>query len=73
MTLSSAFTLNSAIILGAVALLCWMAAGFTAVLGTKSEIRHGDAGRSSNYVTTGLAVTGLTALVAMSAVLGLAQ
>jgi hypothetical protein len=73
MTISSALTLNWAIILGAVTLLCWMAAGFTAVLGTKSEIRRGDAGRAAKYATTGFAVTGLTALIAMSAVLGLAQ
>jgi hypothetical protein len=72
MTISSAMTLDWAIILGAVTLLCWMSAGFTAVLGTKSEIRHGDAGRASKYATTGLAVAGFTALIAMSAVLGLA-
>ena len=65
MTIPSAMTLNWAIILGAVTLLCWMAAGFTAVLGM--------AGGASKYASTGLAVTGLVALIVMSAVLGLAK
>lgn len=40
MTAISAMTFHWAIILGSITLLCWMFAGFSAVLGTKGEIRE---------------------------------
>jgi len=63
--------INWAIILGSLTLLCWMFAGFSAVLGTKGEIRNAEPSRFCDYVTTGLAVTGLVALTAMGLLLGL--
>lgn len=54
MTAISAMTFHWAIILGSITLLCWMFAGFSAVLGTKGEIRNAEPGRLSDYLTTGL-------------------
>ncbi|MDM9646429.1 hypothetical protein [Rhizobium sp. S163] len=71
MTAISAMTLNWAIILGSLTLICWMLAGFSAVLGTKGEIRNAEPSRFSDYVTTGLALIGLIALMAMALLLGL--
>jgi len=50
-----------------------MAAGFAAVLGTKEEIRHADTGGFSEYVASGLAALGLSAVLAMGAVLVFAR
>jgi hypothetical protein len=65
----STTTSHLAVVLGVTALVCWIAAGFAAVLGTKEEIRHADTGRLSEYVMSGLAALGLSAVLAMGAVL----
>ncbi len=70
MTAISATPVNWAIILGCATLLCWMFAGFSAVLATRGEIRNAEPGRFSDYLTTGLAVTGFLALTAMGLLLG---
>jgi hypothetical protein len=70
MTAISAMTFHWAIILGSITLLCWMFAGFSAVLGTKGEIRNAEPGRLSDYVTTGLAAVGFVSLAAMGLLLG---
>jgi F0F1-type ATP synthase membrane subunit c/vacuolar-type H+-ATPase subunit K len=58
-----------AISLGAVTLACWIAAGISAVFGTEKNIRQAEAGRISEFVTTGLAAAGMTSALAMIAVL----
>ncbi|EJC83323.1 hypothetical protein Rleg4DRAFT_6944 [Rhizobium leguminosarum bv. trifolii WSM2297] len=58
-----------AILLGTLTLTCWIAAGLAAVLGTNEQIRRGETGRVSGYVTTGLTGAGITSAVAMIALL----
>jgi hypothetical protein len=56
-----------AILFGTLTLICWMGAGLIAVLGTGEEIRHGEAGIKTELATVGLAVAGLTSVLAMAA------
>jgi hypothetical protein len=62
-------TAHWAMLLGTLTLICWIAAGLAAVLGTTEEIKHGEAGKASNYATTGLTGVGVAAALAMAALL----
>ncbi|OWV73199.1 hypothetical protein ATY77_09445 [Rhizobium sp. R634] len=69
MTVLSIDAPHWAIHLGTLTLSCWIAAGLAAVLGTAEEIRHGQAGRFTGYMTTGLAGAGVGSALAMITIL----
>jgi hypothetical protein len=58
-----------AVLLGALTIVCWLAAGLTAVLTAREEIRHGKRGKIPEFLTRGLAGVGLCSVVVMTAVL----
>jgi hypothetical protein len=55
------------IILGTLTLICWMAAGFVAVLEIDHELRSGELGKGAELAIVGLTTTGLLSTVAMVA------
>lgn len=55
-----------AMLLGALALTCWMGAGFTAVLGTDNELRKGETGKGIEFITLVLTGAGAASAIAMA-------
>jgi len=61
----------TAIILGCVTLMYWMAAGVTAVLGATDEDGQAEKSKVFDYLTAGFAACGCAALLGMAALLAL--
>ncbi|MHC2568693.1 F0F1-type ATP synthase membrane subunit c/vacuolar-type H+-ATPase subunit K [Rhizobium leguminosarum] len=69
MSIPSIYAAQLAMILGSLALVCWIGAGLMAVLGAAEDIKHIQIGRTSQLLTTVFTGAGVTSAVAMIAVL----
>ncbi|RWY80907.1 hypothetical protein [Rhizobium sp. WSM1325] len=69
MSVPSMDTVQLAMILGSLALVCWIAAGLTALLGTAEEIKHIEMGWTSQLLTTAFTGAGVASVVGMVTIL----